>query len=60
MKNKIYQIINKRYEGEERERKTKYVLKLSYDSCFYSFTTIAAYIFFREEYWFPSIIGGCG
>lgn len=49
-----------KYEGEEREKKTKYVLKLSYDACFYSFTTIAAYIFFREEYWFPSIIGGCG
>ncbi len=47
MKNIIYQIINNKYEGEERDRKTKYVLKLSYDSCFYSFTTIVAYIFFR-------------
>ena len=60
MKQKIYQVINDRYQGEERDRKTKYVLKLSYDACFYTFTTVVAYVFFRQEYWFPSVIGGCG
>lgn len=60
MRNKIYQLINHKYEGEIRDRKTTYVLKLSYDACFYTFTTVVAYIFFREEYWFPSIVGGCG
>jgi hypothetical protein len=60
MKNKIQQIINKRYQGEQRDIKIKYVLKLSYDACFYTFTTLVAYVFFRQEYWFPSVIGGCG
>ena len=60
MRNKIYEIVDRKYEGEEKDRKTTYLLKFSYDSCFYLFTTIVAYVFFREEYWFPSIIGGCG
>jgi len=38
----------------------KSVLKLSLDSVFYSFTTILAYFLFKDEYWFPSIVGGCG
>lgn len=60
MKNLINSIVHPKYEGEMRERKTKYVLKLSYDCMFYSFTTIVSYLFFREEYWFPAVVGGCG
>ncbi len=47
MRNKINRVINLKYEGEVRDKKTIYVLKLSYDTLFYSFTTIVAYLFFR-------------
>ncbi len=42
MKQKIHQVIKDKYQGEERDRKTKYILKLSYDACFYTFTTVVA------------------
>lgn len=60
MKNKIEAILHPKYEGEERIYKVNSVLKLSLDSIFYTFTTIFAYFLFRNEYWFPSIAGGCG
>ena len=53
-------MINPRYEGEERVRKLKSMLKLSHDSIFYAFVTFVAYVMFRSEYWFPSMVGGCG
>lgn len=60
MKGWVESIVSSKYEGEERIYKVNSVLKLSLDSVFYSFTTILAYFLFREEYWFPSIVGGCG
>jgi hypothetical protein len=60
MKNKIEAILHPKYEGEERIYKVNSVLKLTLDSIFYSFTSIFAYFLFRNEYWFPSIVGGCG
>lgn len=53
-------IVHSKYVGEERIYKTMVVKKLSFDSVFYSATTILAYVLFREEYWFPSIVGGKG
>lgn len=35
-------------------------MKLSFDSIFYTFVTALAYILFRNDYWFPSMVGGCG
>ena len=48
MRNKIYKVIHTKYEGEMRDWKTIYVLKLSYDCLFYSFTTIVAFLFFSN------------
>jgi ceramide synthetase len=60
MRSRIETILHAKYEGEERIYKLNSVTKLSLDSIFYSFTTILAYALFRNEYWFPSIVGGCG
>jgi ceramide synthetase len=60
MKGVVERVLHSKYEGEERIYKVNSVLKLSLDSVFYSFTTVLAYILFRDEYWFPSIVGGCG
>jgi hypothetical protein len=40
--------------------KTKAVAKLFYDTIFYIFTTVSVYLVFRDEDWFPSMIGGSG
>ena len=53
-------LVAPKYTGEERVRKLRSMLKLSNDSIFYSVVTILAYVFFRNEYWFPSMVGGCG
>jgi len=60
MISKIEAILHSKYEGEERIYKLNSVTKLSLDSVFYSFTSILAYYLFKDEYWFPSIVGGCG
>lgn len=60
MKNKIEAILHSKYEGEERIYKLNSVLKLSLDTIFYSSASILAFILFKNEYWFPSIVGGCG
>lgn len=60
MKNTIESILHEKYQGEERVHKLSLVLKFSLDSVFYMLTTIFAYILFRNEYWFPDSVGGCG
>lgn len=60
MKSKIEAILHSKYEGEERIYKVNSVLKLSLDTIFYSSATILAFVLFKDEYWFPSIVGGCG
>lgn len=60
MKNTINSILHSKYEEEERVYKLNSILKLSLDTIFYSFTSIMAYVFFRNEEWFPSAIGGAG
>lgn len=53
-------IVNSKYEGEERIHKHRFILKLSFDTIFYTGCTIMAYVLFRNSYWFPSLVGGCG
>lgn len=60
MRGQIEAIVHKKYEGEERAYKTQCVQKLTFDTIFYTFVTILAYLLFREEYWFPEMVGGCG
>lgn len=60
MRNKIEALVHHKYEGEERTHKLRFMLKLSFDSIFYTFCTIMAYVLFRNDYWFPSMVGGCG
>lgn len=60
MRNKIESIVHSKYEGEERIHKHRSMMKLSFDSIFYTFVTILAYVLFRNEYWFPTMVGGCG
>jgi len=48
MRKPIEKIIHSRYIGEERIKKREMVLKLSYDTVFYSLTTITAFILFRN------------
>jgi hypothetical protein len=60
MKNKIEAILHSKYEGEERIYRLNSVLKLSLDSIFYASTSVFAFVLFKDEYWFPSIVGGCG
>lgn len=56
----IERILNPNYDGETRDKKTQYMLKLSYDTIFYTIATAASYLTFRKEYWFPTAVGGCG
>ena len=60
MKQYLESILHPKYEGEERIYKLNSIVKLSLDSVFYASTTVFAYYLFREQYWFPSIVGGCG
>ena len=36
------------------------LLKLTYDTLFYTTSTVICYGIFREEHWFPMWAGGCG
>ena len=56
----IQSFINPKYDPEVRDMKTKFMLKLSYDTIFYTVATVCAYLTFRNEYWFPGSVGGCG
>lgn len=60
MRNKMDSILNAKYIGEERVYKLNSVMKLSLDSVFYTFTSLLAFVLFREEYWFPTLVGGSG
>ena len=53
-------MVHEKYVGEERVRKLRSMLKLSNDSIFYTIITVFAYVLFRNEYWFPTMVGGCG
>lgn len=56
----IEYMIHPRFMGSERQYKLYSLKKLSLDCFFYLGCTIFAYYLFRQEYWFPSIVGGCG
>ena len=56
----IANILHPKFSGSQRQYKLYSVKKLSLDGIFYSSCTILAYSLFRQEYWFPSIAGGCG
>lgn len=56
----IEKVINPAYDPETREVKKQFMLKLSYDTIFYTIATFCSYFTFRQEYWFPSSVGGCG
>jgi hypothetical protein len=60
MSSRIEAMVHSKYEGEERAHKHRSILKLSFDTIFYSLVTIMAYTMFRNDYWFPSMVGGCG
>ena len=60
MRNMIQKILNPKYEGEERLRKIEMLLKLSYDTIFYTTSTVICYSIFSSEYWFPTATGGQG
>ena len=36
------------------------LLKLSYDTIFYTISTVICYSIFSSEYWFPTAAGGSG
>jgi hypothetical protein len=60
MRKPIQAILKPKYEGEEKLRKIEMLLKLSYDTFFYSTSTIICYVIFTGEYWFPMSAGGVG
>ena len=60
MRQNIMKIVHPKYEDEEREKKIRNLLKLSYDSLFYLSNTLVTLYLFREESWFPSWVGGEG
>ena len=60
MEDKIGKIVHPRYEGKERTRKLQSMLRTSYGTIVYIVSTLLAYSLFRKEYWFPSMVGGCG
>lgn len=60
MSKPLSSILNPSYSGELRNSKLQFMLKLSYDTIFYSIATLASYLTFRNENWFPSAVGGCG
>ena len=60
MEKQIEKFINPKYDPEVREKKAKFMLKLSYDTIFYTVATTWSFLVFKNEYWFPSSVGGCG
>lgn len=56
----IEQILNPNYDIDTKEKKLQFMLKLGYDTMFYLIATAASYLTFRNEYWFPTAVGGCG
>lgn len=44
----IERILNPNYDSETRDKKTQYMLKLSYDTIFYTIATLASYLTFRK------------
>lgn len=60
MEKPIESIIHPKYDSEIKANKVKFMLKMSYDSIFYTVATLCAYLTFKDEYWFPGSVGGCG
>lgn len=56
----ISKLLNPSYDLETKKNKTQFMLKLSYDTIFYSIATICSYLTFKDEHWFPKAVGGCG
>ena len=56
----IEKILDPNYDPETKEKKKKFMLKLSYDTIFYTVATVGSYLTFYSEYWFPLSVGGCG
>lgn len=56
----IERFINPIYDWDTKSKKIQFMLKLSYDTIFYTVATAAAYFTFRKEHWFPTAVGGCG
>ena len=56
----IEALIHPKFTGYERDYKLYSLKKLTFDTVFYSTCTIYSYWTFRNEYWFPSMAGGCG
>lgn len=44
----IEQILNPNYDIETKEKKMKFMLKLGYDTLFYSLATVVSYLTFRN------------
>lgn len=53
-------VLSDKFDGEVRKRKLQSLMKLSYDTVFYSTTSIGALFMFRGEPWFPVWLGGSG
>jgi len=60
MEDPISKILNPFFDLETKKNKTQFMLKLSYDTIFYSIATICFYLTFKEEHWSPTTVGGCG
>lgn len=60
MNKPIANLLNPSYEGEVKRAKLQFMLKLTYDTIFYSLATVISYLTFRQEPWFPLAVGGCG
>jgi hypothetical protein len=44
----IERLINPNYDWETKSKKTQFMLKLSYDTIFYTIATLAAFLTFRK------------
>lgn len=53
-------LVKEKYQGEEKERKVDQLKKLSFDFLFYSAISVYGFLQFRDQYWFPEILGGQG
>lgn len=52
----VYNNINSKFKGVDREVRTKKVIKWCSDIIYYSSTTIYSIIFFKHKSWFPLIL----
>ena len=61
-KSTAYAIVHPKYHVNDGERlyRAQAILKLTFDLIFYSCTTFAAFLLFKDKYWFPKQLGGAG